>query len=170
MAQVTLKGGPVELEGKLAQIGDTAPDFTLVGGDTSEISLKDFSGCIKVLLAVPSLDTPVCAQQTRVFHEKLGGMMEKVKTIVISGDLPFAMKRFCSTEGIDNVLTGSQYRDMNFSKSYGTHIKEGAIKGLSARAVFVVDKDDVVRYVELVPEISDEPNYEKALEAVQNLV
>lgn len=168
MAQVTLKGKPLALEGELPQNGQKAPAFTLVAQDLKEFGLQDFHGKVKVILALPSLDTPVCAKQTRVFSEKLNSMKELV-LLVVSGDLPFAMKRFCVAEDLENVFTGSQYRDSNFSKSYGVHVKEGALQGLCARAAFIVDKEDIVRYTELVPEISQEPDYEKALAALDAL-
>ncbi|TGK22957.1 thiol peroxidase [Leptospira stimsonii] len=166
MAQVTLKGNPVPLEGKIPAPGDKAPEFKAIKQDLSEFGLKDYAGKVKILVAVPSLDTAVCALETKAFNEKAANL-NGISTLIISGDLPFAMKRFCSTEGIDspNLVTGSQYRDFSFSKAYGTHIAEGPLKGLSARAVFVVDKNDVVRYVELVPEIGSEPNYTAAIEA-----
>lgn len=166
MASVTLKGNPLRLEGEIPQAGQKAPDFKVVKDDLSEVSLKDLSGKVKVLVAVPSLDTPVCAKETREFNQKLSGFQD-VAGLIVSGDLPFAMKRFCAAEGIENVSVGSQYRDMNFSKAYGTHIAEGGLQGLSARAVFVVDKDDNVVYSELVPEIGEEPKYDSVLEAVK---
>jgi len=165
MATVTLKGNPIRLEGNIPEAGAKAPDFKVVRDDMSEASLKDFSGKVKVLVAVPSLDTPVCATETKKFNEKLSGD-SGVATIIVSGDLPFAMKRFCISENVDGVVVGSQYRDMSFSKNYGTHIAEGGLQGLSARAVFVVDKDDKVVYSELVPEIGAEPDYDKVMDAV----
>lgn len=168
MATVTLKGNTINLEGSLPNPGDSAPDFRLVKQDLSEVSLKDFSGKVKVLVAVPSLDTPVCAKETREFNQKLAGRAN-VAVIVASGDLPFAMKRYCAAEGVENVTTGSQFRDMNFSKAYGTHIAEGGLKGLSARAVFVVDKNDKVSYTELVPDIGSEPNYDAVIAAVDKV-
>ena len=168
MNQVKLKGNPVHLEGNLPELNKEIPDFKLVTQDLSEISLSDFKDKIKVILSVPSLDTPVCAQQTRVFNTKLG-QIENVVTIVVSGDLPFAMKRFCTSEGLDHVKVGSQFRDLSFSKDFGVLIKDGALKGLTARAVFVADKNNVLKYLELVPDITNEPNYEKALQSVNNL-
>ncbi|MCB1166322.1 MAG: thiol peroxidase [Leptospiraceae bacterium] len=165
MATVTLRGNPIKLEGNLPEVGAQAPDFKVVRDDMSEASLKDFSGKVKVLVAVPSLDTPVCATETKKFNEKLSGQSD-VATVIVSGDLPFAMKRFCISENVDGVVVGSQYRDMSFSRAYGTHIAEGGLQGLSARAVFVVDKNDKVVYTELVPEIGQEPDYDKALDAV----
>jgi thioredoxin-dependent peroxiredoxin len=169
MASVTLKGNPIRLEGSLPQAGQPAPDFKVIKNDLSEVSLKDFAGKVKVLVAVPSLDTPVCQKETREFNQKAAGIQDTV-VVVVSGDLPFAMKRFCTTEGIDNVVTGSQFRDMNFSKNYGTHIAEGGLAGLSARAVFVVDKNDKIAYTELVPEIGQEPDYDRILSEVKKLV
>ena len=153
MSNVTFKGETIQLSGSLPQVGQVAPDFCLVSQDLTEISLKDFSGYVKLLIAVPSLDTPVCAKETQLFHEKVGNM-QNVKAIVVSGDLPFAMKRFCTTASTPNMIPASQYRDMNFSKSYGTHIEEGLLRGLSARAVFIVDTNDKVAYTELVPDIA----------------
>ncbi len=167
MAQVTLKGNPINLEGSMPGVGDAAPDFKVVKDDMSVVSLKDFAGKTKILVAVPSLDTPVCQKETREFNQKAASL-DNTEVIVVSGDLPFAMKRFCSTEGIDRVTVGSQYRDFSFSKAYGTHLADGPLAGLSARAVFVVDKDDKVKYVELVPEIAEEPKYDQVLEAAKN--
>ena len=168
MAQVTLKGNPFQLAGEMPKVGDAAPDFKVVKDDMSEVTLKDFAGKNKVLVAVPSLDTPVCQKETREFNAKASGMKDTA-VIIVSGDLPFAMKRFCSTEGLSDVVTGSQYRDFSFSKSYGTHLAEGPLAGLSARAVFVVDKNDKIVYSELVPEIAQEPEYDRILEAVSKL-
>jgi len=168
MSQVALKGSPVKLEGSFPSPGSKAPDFKLVQGDLSEISLSSFSGKVKVILAVPSLDTGVCAKEAKEFN-RLMGDMSSVQVIVASGDLPFAMDRYCSAEGIKNLAAGSQYRDMNFSRSYGTHIADGPLQGLSARAVFVIDQNDSIAYSELVPEITEEPNYDAALESVKKL-
>lgn len=171
MASVTLKGNPVPLEGNLPKVGEKAPDFKVAKQDLGDISLKDLSGKVKILVGVPSLDTSVCAIETKKFNEKVAKESE-ITTLIISGDLPFAMKRFCSTEGIDspNLITGSQYKDFSFSKNYGTHISGGPLTGLSARAVFVLDKSDIVRYVELVPEIGSEPNYDTILSEAKKLV
>jgi thiol peroxidase len=168
MAQVTLKGNPFQLAGNMPAVGDAAPDFKVLKEDLSEVSLKDFAGKNKVLVAVPSLDTPVCQKETREFNSRASAMKDTA-VIVISGDLPFAMKRFCSTEGLENVVTGSQFRDFSFSRAYGTHLAEGPLAGLSARAVFVVDKNDKVVYSELVPDIGSEPEYDRVLDAVSKL-
>ncbi|EPG73352.1 putative thiol peroxidase [Leptospira fainei serovar Hurstbridge str. BUT 6] len=171
MANVTLKGSPVQLEGKLVQVGDKAPDFAGTAKDLSSKSLKDFADKVKILVGVPSLDTSVCALETKKFHER-AAKLDGIVTIVISGDLPFAMNRFCTTEGIDspNLVTLSQFRDFSFSKAFGTHIADGGLKGLSARAVFVLDKNNTVKYAELVPEIASEPNYEAAVAEAKKLI
>ncbi|TGL59037.1 thiol peroxidase [Leptospira sarikeiensis] len=171
MTSVTLKGSPVQLEGKLLEVGAKAPDFVGTAKDLSPKSLKDYSGKVKILVAVPSLDTSVCAMETKKFHER-AAKLDGIVTLVISGDLPFAMNRFCTMEGLDspNLVPLSQFRDFSFSKAYGTHISEGGLKGLSARAVFVLDKNDVAQYVELVPEIASEPNYEAVITAAKKLV
>ncbi len=168
MTQVTHKGQSLALEGSFPQLGEEAPDFSLIAQDLSSFSLQDFGRKIKVVLAVPSLDTPVCAQETRTFYEKLASK-EEAALIVVSGDLPFAMKRFCTTAGLSNIFVGSQFQDMRFSKSYGTHIREGLLKGLSARAVFVIDQNNKIAYAELVPDIASEPDYDKALAALDDL-
>ncbi|TGL62250.1 thiol peroxidase [Leptospira ognonensis] len=170
MSSVTLKGSPISLEGNMPKAGDKAPDFKVTKQDLSEISLKDMSGQVKILVSVPSLDTAVCAIETKKFNEK-AAKEEAITTLIISGDLPFAMKRFCTTEGIDsaNLVTGSQFKDFSFSKNYGVHMSSGPLAGLAARAVFVVDKQDVVRYVELVPEIASEPNYDAILAEAKKL-
>ncbi|MDZ4726017.1 MAG: thiol peroxidase [Leptospira sp.] len=170
MSSVTLKGSPVSLEGNMPKAGEKAPDFKVTKQDLSEISLKDFSGKVKILVSVPSLDTAVCALETKKFNERAAKESD-ITTLIISGDLPFAMKRFCSTEGIEsnNLVTGSQFKDFSFSKNYGVHISSGPLTGLAARAVFVLDKSDVVRYVELVPEIASEPNYDTILAEAKKL-
>ncbi|TGJ98815.1 thiol peroxidase [Leptospira langatensis] len=172
MASVTLKGSPVQLEGKLLEVGTKAPDFTGIGKDLSPKSLKDYSGKVKILVGVPSLDTSVCAMETKKFHERAAKLENGIVTLVVSGDLPFAMNRFCTMEGLDspNLVTLSQFRDFSFSKAYGIHIADGGLKGLSARAVFVLDKNDVIQYSELVPEIASEPNYEAVIAAAKKLV
>ena len=121
MATVTLKGNTLQLEGEMPAVGAKAPDFKVVKDDLSEVGLKDFAGKVKVLVAVPSLDTAVCQKETRTFNEKAASINDTV-VLVISGDLPFAMKRFCSTEGLANVVPGSQFRDMGFSKAYGNRL------------------------------------------------
>lgn len=168
MASTSLRGNTVNLAGEMPKVGDSAPDFSLVKQDMSPTTLADYAGKIKVLVAVPSLDTPVCAKEAKEFNQQVDGLSDTV-AIVVSGDLPFAMKRYCAAEGVENLVTGSQYRDMNFSKAYGTHMIDGPLLDLSARAVFVVDKNDKIAYVELVPDIAKEPDYAKILEEVKKL-
>ncbi len=167
MASVTLGGTPVTIKGDIPTAGP-APDFSFVKDDMSEEKLSGLSG-VKVLIAVPSLDTSVCATETRKFNEQLGGK-SGVTGVVISKDLPFAMKRFCETANVEGIVNGSDYRYGEFSQKYNTEITEGAFKGLSARAVFVVDQDNEVAYAELVPEVGEEPDYDRVMEAVDKLL
>lgn len=167
MATVTFKGNPVNIKGDVPAKGKAA-DFTFVKDDLSEGRLSDFSNKVKVLIAVPSLDTSVCATETRKFNERLA-QKENVQGLIISKDLPFAMKRFCASEGIENVINASDFRYGDFSSKYNTEITDGPLKGLSTRAVFVVDQSDNITYTELVPEIGQEPDYDKAIAAVDAL-
>ena len=138
----------------------------LTGKDLKEVSLKDFAGKRKVLNIVPSLDTPVCQASTRKFNEKAGSLANTV-VLVVSGDLPFAMKRFCEAEGLNNVVTLSSFRGRDFHAKYGVDITDGPLKGLTARAVVVVDENNKVTYSQLVPEIKNEPDYDAALAALK---
>jgi len=169
MAQVTLKGNQTSIKGDLPSIGSTAPDFKFVKTDLSDSSLYSEGNKVKVIIAVPSLDTSTCALETRQFNQKLA-QKTNVTGVVISKDLPFAMRRFCETEGINNVVSASDFRYNEFSQKYNTEITDGKMKGLSARAVFVVDANNVIRYSELVPEIANEPDYDKVMEAVNKLI
>jgi thiol peroxidase len=166
MATVTLKGNPIHTNGDLPAAGAPAPDFKLTGTDLKDVSLADFKGKKKILNIVPSLDTPTCATSTRKFNES-GGKLPNTVVLVISADLPFAMKRFCTTEGLSNVVSLSMIRGKGFAKTYGVLIEDGPLAGLSARAVVVVDENDKVVYRELVPEIGQEPNYDAALAAAK---
>lgn len=159
-----LKGNEVALAGNQVNVGDFAPVVTLPNSDLKEITIGGSQGVAQLIIAVPSLDTPVCATETRKFNEKAAAVENGV-VCVVSMDLPFATKRFCSTEGIENLQVLSDYRDKCFSTLYGTLIAEGPLRGLSARAIFVVGKDGKVTYKELVPEITAEPDYDAALEA-----
>jgi thioredoxin-dependent peroxiredoxin len=165
MASVTLKGNPVSVGGNLPVAGEAAPDFGLTGKDLADASLAAFAGKRKVLNIVPSLDTPTCQQSTRVFNEKASAM-QNTAVLVIAADLPFAMSRFCGAEGLDNVITLSTFRDRGFHEKYGVDILDGPLKGLTARAVVVLDEDNKVLHSELVPEIASEPNYQAALDAL----
>jgi thiol peroxidase len=166
MATVTLKGNPVSVAGTLPTKGASAPDFSLTNKDLKDVTLADFAGKRKVLNIVPSLDTPTCAKSARVFNEKASGMNNTV-VLVVSSDLPFAMSRFCSAEGLNNVVTLSTFRGHGFHSRYGVDITDGPLKGLTARAVVVVDENNKVTHSELVPEIANEPNYDAALAALR---
>lgn len=166
MATVTLKGNPIHTNGELPAVGATAPAFTLVGKDLGAVSLADFAGRRKVLNIVPSLDTGVCAAQTRHFNQAAAGLDNTV-VLVASSDLPFAQGRFCTTEGIDRVVTLSTFRDRSFAESYGVLLTDGPLAGLTARAVLVLDADDRVLHSQLVPEIAQEPDYAAALAALR---
>ncbi|MCC6658291.1 MAG: thiol peroxidase [Rhodocyclaceae bacterium] len=166
MTTVTLGGNPIHLSGEMPKPGNAAPAFSLVAADLRDLGLKDFAGKRKVLNIVPSLDTPVCATSTRKFNEQAGSLPNTV-VLVISADLPFAMKRFCETEGLKNVVSLSTMRGREFMKSYGVGIEDGPLAGVTARAVLVIDENDKVTYTELVPEIKQEPNYDAALAALK---
>jgi thiol peroxidase len=165
MANITLKGNPFHTSGELPAVGAPAPNFRLVSADLQDVTLETYKGKTKVLNIVPSLDTAVCATSARKFNEKAASIRDAV-VLVVSADLPFAMKRFCSTEGLHNVLPLSMMRGRNFAKEYGTLITDGPLEGISARAVVVIDANDKVVYTQLVPEIGEEPNYEAALAAI----
>ncbi|AMM14857.1 MULTISPECIES: thiol peroxidase [Burkholderiaceae] len=166
MSQVTLGGNPIEVAGTFPSAGAKAADFTLVGKDLGNLTLASFGGKRKVLNIVPSLDTPTCATSTRKFNEAAAGLDNTV-VVVVSGDLPFAASRFCTTEGIANVVTASTFRSHDFAKAYGVDVTSGPLTGLTARAVVVIDENDKVLYSELVAEIKNEPNYDAALAALK---
>jgi thioredoxin-dependent peroxiredoxin len=165
MAQVTFKGNPIQTNGELPPVGAKAPAFKLTGADLKDVSLEDYRGKRKVLNIVPSLDTPTCATSTRRFNKEASSLPNAV-VLVVSADLPFAAKRFCTTEGLTNVVTLSLMRDKNFAKDYGVLIQDGPLQGVTARAVVVLDENDKVVYRQLVPEISQEPDYDAALKAI----
>ena len=162
MAQVTLRGNPVQVEGEVPQTGSTAPDFTLTAVDLSEVTQATFAGKRKVLNIFPSVDTPTCATSVRTFNAQANDLSNTV-VLCISSDLPFAQKRFCGTEGLDNVQSLSDFRSPGFAFDYGVSIVDGALRGLTARAVVVLDENNNVLHSELVSEIGQEPNYEAAL-------
>jgi thiol peroxidase len=166
MASVTLGGNRAELDGELPRVGSTAPDFVLVNGDLQNVSLADFRGKKKILSIVPSLDTRVCAASTRTFDERIAGRSDVV-VLVVSADLPFAQRRFCSTADLANVIALSMMRSPQFARQYGVLITSGPFAGLAARAVLALDQNDVVRWVELVPEIGQEPDYDAAFAALE---
>lgn len=162
MAQTALKGKPVQLSGELPQPGTNAPDFTLTGKDLSPVSLKDYAGKTVVLNIFPSIDTPVCAMSVRKFNAAIGNHGNAV-VICVSADLPFAHARFCGAEGLDHVVSASTFRSPGFGDAYGTRIASGPLTGLMARAVVIVDAKGKVKYTQLVPEISQEPDYDDVL-------
>ena len=162
MAQVTLKGNPVTVNGQLPQAGAQAPAFSLVGAGLADVTLSSYAGKRKVLNIFPSVDTPTCATSVRKFNAQAN---EVVNTVVlcISADLPFAQARFCGAEGLENVQNLSTLRGREFIHDYGVEIADGPLAGLTARAVVVLDENDKVLHSELVKEIAEEPDYEKAL-------
>lgn len=165
MATITLHGDSITTNGELPAVGSTLPDFTLTNCDLENISLDAFAGKKKLLNIVPSLDTPVCATSTKKFDDYAKQHVDTV-VLIISADLPFAMGRFCAAEGTDNVSSLSMMRNKNFAKDYGVLIQDGPLAGVTARAVVVTDADNKVIYTELVPEIAQEPDYDKALAAL----
>ena len=166
MATVTLRGTPFHTIGELPALGAKAPDFKLVDGDLKDVTLANYKGKKKVLNIVPSLDTPTCATSTRKFNEKASSLPNTV-VLVVSADLPFAAKRFCTTEGLANVHPLALMRSRDFAKDYGVLLTDGPLAGITARAVVVLDENDKVIHRELVTEIAQEPNYEAALKAVR---
>jgi thiol peroxidase len=161
---VKFHGNAMELQGKEIKVGDIAPDFAAVATDMRQVKLSDFKGEIVIISAVPSLDTPVCELQTKRFNEEAAKL--KAKVLTISMDLPFAQRRFCDSFRIGNITTVSDYRIRDFSQKYGLYIKD---LGLIARAVIVVGRDGKIAYLEVVPEVVEHPDYDKALEAAKNL-
>ena len=165
MATITLQGNTINTNGDLPAVGSAAPDFKLVDGELNDRSLADFAGKKKLLNIVPSLDTPVCATSTKKFNEAAQGR-DDVVMLIISSDLPFAMGRFCTAESLENVKTLSMMRSRNFAKDYGVLITDGPLAGITARAIVALDENNKVLYTELVPEIAQEPDYDKALGAL----
>lgn len=163
MANITFKGNPVTLLGNEVKVGDQAPNFTVLANDLSPVTLESTKGQVRLISVVPSLDTGVCDQQTRRFNEEAANL-ENVKILTISVDLPFAQKRWCGAAGIENVETLSDHRELSFGKAYGVAIEE---LRLLARAIFVIDSNDVVTYVEYVSEATNHPDYEAAIAAAK---
>jgi len=163
---VTMKGKPVTLIGLAIKVGQKAPDFEVVANDITTVKFSSFAGKACIIASVPSLDTSVCDMETRKFNEKAAQLDSSVVMLTISMDLPFAQKRWCGAASIKNLQTLSDYRQASFGKAYGVLIKD---LRLLARAVFVVDNKGIVRYVQIVPEIATEPDYDAALKAVQEL-
>ena len=165
MSTVTLGGNPVHTNATLPAVGSVAPQFQLVGNDLSDVSLQDFKGQRVILNIFPSIDIATCATSVRTFN-KMANDLENTKVLCISRDLPFAQKRFCGSEGLENVVNLSDFRDGSFGDDYGLTLTDSALKGLHARAIVVVDENGVVSHTELVSEIANEPNYEAALKAL----
>jgi len=165
MAQITLEGNKITTSGELPTVGDTAPDFSLVKTDMSDVSLADFKGKRKVLDIAVSLDTGICADSARRFNEEADKFPNSVM-LVITADLPFAQSRFCTEANTDKVITLSMMRNRNFAKDYGVLIQDGPLAGLCARSIVVLDENDRVLYTEQVPEIAQAPNYDAALAAL----
>jgi thiol peroxidase len=164
---VTVRGNPVTLIGSEVKIGDKTPDFTVLDGDLKEVRIGDFAGKIKVISVSASLDTPVCDMQARRFNQETTQLPDDVVILNITMDLPFAISRFCSTAGIDKIKALSDHRDASFGNAYGVLIKE---LRLLARSIFIIDKDDVIRYIEIVPELTNHPDYNKAFDFLKKII
>jgi thiol peroxidase len=165
MATVTLKGNPFNTHGKLPETGQKAPDFKLKKNDLSWTSLSDYEGFNVILNIFPSIDTATCATSVREFNKRVADL-DNTKVICVSRDLPFAQKRFCGAEGIENVITASDFSYGDFGKTYGVELLDGPLQALHARAVVVIDAHGIVRHTELVPEIANEPDYAAAIAAI----
>ena len=161
---ITFKGNPLTLIGPEVKVGDAAPDFSAIDSSLEAVNLASSAGKVRLFSVVPSLDTPVCATQTKKFNQEIKNLPDKVQVFTVSADLPFAQARFCGAENIE-IPTISDHRELSFGKTYGVLIKELRIL---ARSVFVVDAQDKVCYAQIVPEVVDEPDYDKAIEAAKN--
>ena len=166
MQTTTFKGTTVKLAGNALNIGDKAPSVIATGTDLSDIEIGGAKDRVQLIITVPSLDTDTCAAETRRFNVEVNNL-DICETTVVSMDLPFAADRFCTTEGIENLTVASDYIDKEVSKAFGILMDDNKLKGLSARAVFVIDRSGEIVYKEIVPEVTDEPNYEAALEAIK---
>ncbi len=166
MKTTTVRGTRVNLNNEFITVGSMAPDFTLIRQDMSSLSLKDLRGKYVILTIFPSLDTPVCATSVRKFNQAATRLPEIV-VLAISKDLPFAQQRFCTTEGIENVIPLSDFRPSDFDDRYGVLMADGPLAGLLARAIVIIDKEGKVVYTEMVPDIAQEPDYDKALEQIK---
>lgn len=166
MAITHLKGGEVNLAGTEINVSDVAPVVKVVAQDLSEIEVGGEKGCAQILVVVPSLDTPVCAAETRKFNEE-AAKLDNAEVTVVSMDLPFAMGRFCTTEGIEDLKVGSDFRDKELAKAYGVLIADGPLAGVTCRAIFVINASGVVTYKEICNEITEEPAYDAALLAAK---
>ena len=167
MKKITMKGNPLTLEGSELVVGQAAPDVELMDNDLSPVRISSYRGKVCILSSVPSLDTPVCDMETRRFNEEAGKLGEDVVIVTVSVDLPFAQKRWCGAAGVDKVITLSDYKERSFGQQYGVLIKE--LK-LLARCVFVVDRKGIIQYIQLVSEVTREPDYEAVLQAAKKLL
>ena len=165
MAKVTLKGNEVNTNSEIVKAGETAPDFTLVNSDLNDVSLASYEGKNKILSIVPSLDTPVCQKSTLIFNEKVSKLNDTVM-LIVSSDLPFAMKRFCTSESLANVIPVSMMRSRNFAKDYGVLLIDGPLSGITSRAVVTISPENKILHSELVSEIANEPDYQAALNSL----
>ncbi|MCF8086301.1 MAG: thiol peroxidase [Desulfohalobiaceae bacterium] len=166
-AKVTMQGNPVTLQGDSVQPGDRAPDFEVTDNDLNPVTLADYSGRVLILSSVPSLDTSVCDMETRRFNNEAANLGEEVTILTISMDLPFAQKRWCGAAGVDRVITLSDHRLASFGQAYGVLISE---LRLLCRAIFIVDRNGVLQYMQIVPEITQEPDYEDVLTTVRKYI
>lgn len=164
---ITFKGNPMTLLGPELKAGDRAPAFTVVDNGLAPVTLASYAGKIRIISAVPSLDTPVCDTETRRFNQEAAALPEDVAVLTVSLDLPFAQKRWCGAAGIDRVTTLSDYQERSFALAYGVLIKE--LKLLS-RSIFVIDRDDTIRYIQHVPEVTQEPDYAAVIAAAKGLL
>ena len=164
---VAFDGNPLTLIGPELKAGDRAPEFVVLDKSLKEVTLRDFSGRIKIISVTPSIDTPVCHIQAMRFNQEAEKLPDTVVILNVSMDLPFAIERFCASERIEKAIPLSDHRDASFGNSYGVLIKN---LRLLARAIFVIDRDDMIRYIEIVPQLTNHPDYEKALEAVKKLL
>ena len=163
---VTLKGNPVDLAGPKLAVGASAPDFTLQAADLKDVTLANSAGKVRVIATIPSLDTPVCHKETKLFNDRVKSL-PNVQVLCVSMDLPFGQKRWCGAEGVENVTCLSAHRGTKFGEDYGVLIKGGALDRCLARAIFVVGTDNKIKHVEYVSEIANEPNYDAALAAAK---
>jgi len=164
---ITFKGNPLTLVGNEVKVGDKAPDFEVVANDLSPFRLSSIAGKVCLISCVPSLDTPVCDRQTRKFNEKIAGLDDDIVLLTISMDLPFAQARWCGSSGKDKAITLSDHSKADFGEKYGVLVKELRLLG---RAIFILDKNAIIRYIEIVGELTNEPDYDEAMKAVSGLL
>jgi thiol peroxidase len=165
---VTFKGNPINLADKELKVGEKAPEVEVVGANLSNIKIGGKSDKVQIIVAVPSLDTPVCASEARRFNVQ-AAKLPNTSIVVVSMDLPFAMGRFCTTEAIDNLKMGSDFKSKSFAKKYGVLMEDGVLAGLIARSIFIIDKNGVLAYKQIVSEVTSEPDYDNAIAAAQSL-